>query len=103
MAQWLAIRHVLGSVGKTEWEKCAQNCATNSIDAALFVATHGSAVAPESLEEMTQIFPKAKVVKFDGAWHSIHNSQGFENAFDAKVEEVMEGATHKASSVQSKL
>jgi len=104
MAQWLAIRHVLGSeVGKTEWEKCQQNCATNSVDAALFVATQGSACHPDSLEEMTQIFPKAKVVVFDGAWHSIHNSQGFENAFNAKVEEVMEGATHKASSVQSNL
>ena len=70
LAQWLALRNVLGRVGKAEWSELA----AHRFPVTVFVAGRGSACDDASLAEMQALVPRAAFVKFADAGHSIHNA-----------------------------
>lgn len=81
LAQLLALRHVLGQVGTREWSHVGEA----SYPTSLFVAGVGSACDFSSIARMQRVVPRAALVRFPTAHHSIHNSDrvGFIDAVQA--------------------
>lgn len=105
LAQFLALERVLGpstsgGVGIEEWKKCVHR----PFPLYLFVAERGSAVQPDSMEEMLALATSidsgeekssssgaqqhVNVKVFQGASHSIHNTSP-DNEFDKSIGEIM--------------
>jgi pimeloyl-ACP methyl ester carboxylesterase len=81
LAQYLALRHVLGAVGPSTW----QGIARSAFPTYVFVAGRGSACDAASVDEMKALVPRTQVVAFPACGHSIHNDDvgAFMGAIDA--------------------
>ena len=81
LAQYLALRHVLGAVGPSTWQAIARSAFPTYV----FVAGRGSACDAASVDEMKALVPRTQVVAFPACGHSIHNDDvgAFMGAIDA--------------------
>lgn len=81
LAQFLASTHVLATVGRREWE--AVGAAEYPVW--VLVAGKGSVCGAASVEEMEELCPRARTLRFPEAGHSIHNTDraGFVDAIEA--------------------
>ena len=94
--QWLSLRFVLAVVGTDEWHAVGER----KFPVRIFVAGKGSACRPDNVQGMVAMVPRARVVHFPEAFHSIHNSRTKE--FAEAIEDVYQ-ELEKENSRQSKL
>ena len=80
------MRFVLAAVGTEEWRAVAER----KFPVRLFVAGKGSVCLPANVQGMVALAPRARVVDFPEAAHSIHNSrtQEFAQAVEDVYQEV---------------
>ena len=69
--QYLSLRSVLAMVDKTEWGDIGES----KFPVWVLVAGKDSVCRPENLKGMVDMMPRARVVHFEEAFHSIHNSR----------------------------
>ena len=77
---------MLAIVGEAEWRDIGES----EFPVWIFVPEKDSVCRPENLKAMVEIVPRARVLHFPGALHSIHNSrtEDFVNAIEKVYEEV---------------
>lgn len=69
--QFLSLRDVLAVVGKEEWGAIGER----KFPVRILVAGRTSACRPDNVQGMVAMVPRARVVHFPKAYHSIHNSR----------------------------
>ena len=92
--QYLSLRFVLAAVSKHQWRAVGEG----KFPVRVFVAGINSVCRPDNIRGMVNMVPRARVVNFRKARHSIHNSRSEE--FAEAIEDVYQQLETKPATVR---